>query len=221
MIVETKRSADSLEYRLAQQGVYASSIHGDKSQNEREMALREFKAGRTPILVATDVASRGLDIPNVTLVVNYDLPSNVEDYVHRIGRTGRCGNVGHAHSFFYDRNDNIGKELAEMLMENSQEVPEWMEKRYLSRGGSRGAPMGRGGSGRGGKYGATDMRREHGGYGGGGGGGGGSNWDRGQSGGHQSQGAPSSVFNNFPTMGQASSQPSRPAVNRTSKEDDW
>ena len=75
----------------AKKGFPACSIHGDKSQWEREDLLRNFKRGDTPVMVATDVASRGLDNPNVTQVVNYDLPTNIDDYVHRIGRTGRAG----------------------------------------------------------------------------------------------------------------------------------
>ena len=76
--------------RLSREGYPTTSIHGDRTQRDREDALKSFKAGRTPILVATDVASRGLDINNVTHVINYDLPTNIEDYVHRIGRTGGC-----------------------------------------------------------------------------------------------------------------------------------
>jgi ERCC4-related helicase len=74
--------------RLSREGYPTTSIHGDRTQRDREDALKSFKSGRTPILVATDVASRGLDINNVTHVINYDLPTNIEDYVHRIGRTG-------------------------------------------------------------------------------------------------------------------------------------
>ena len=91
IFVETKRSCDYVESVLCEKGFPACSIHGDKSQWEREDALRNFKRGDTPVMVATDVASRGLDIPNVTQVVNYDLPTNIDDYVHRIGRTGRAG----------------------------------------------------------------------------------------------------------------------------------
>lgn len=83
IFVETKRSCDYIEDVLCSKGFPACSIHGDKSQREREDALRSFKRGDTPVMVATDVASRGLDIPNVTQVVNYDLPSNIDDYVHR------------------------------------------------------------------------------------------------------------------------------------------
>jgi len=90
IFTETKRNCDYLEDILCAKGFPACSIHGDKSQREREEALRSFKRGITPVMVATDVASRGLDIPNVTQVINYDLPTNIDDYVHRIGRTGRA-----------------------------------------------------------------------------------------------------------------------------------
>lgn len=86
IFVETKRSCDYLEDVLCQQGFPACSIHGDKTQREREEALRSFKRGNTPVMCATDVASRGLDIPNVTQVINYDLPSNVDDYVRKYRR---------------------------------------------------------------------------------------------------------------------------------------
>ena len=94
VFVETKKGADSLEYYLSNEGYLATSIHGDRSQREREDALKSFRNGRTPILVATAVAARGLDIPNVKHVINFDLPSDIEEYVHRIGRTGRVGNLG-------------------------------------------------------------------------------------------------------------------------------
>ena len=72
------------------------------------------------MLVATDVASRGLDIPNVTHVINFDMPSNIDDYVHRIGRTGRCGNTGQAIAFVNEKNRNILRELCELLVESAQ-----------------------------------------------------------------------------------------------------
>merc|ERR1719231_1172654 len=107
VFVETKRGADYLEDILCREGFPAASIHGDKTQREREHALHSFKNGHTPVLVATDVAARGLDIPNVTQVINFDLPNNIDDYVHRIGRTGRVGNIGNALSFINDKNRNI------------------------------------------------------------------------------------------------------------------
>lgn len=158
IFVETKRGADYLEEYLCRERFPASSIHGDKSQREREDALKNFKSGRHPILVATDVAARGLDIPNVTQVINFDMPSNIDDYVHRIGRTGRVGNVGHALSLMNDKNRNIMKELAELLIENEQECPQWLEKMAVNHN-QRGGPGGRGG--RGGKqFGAKDYRKD-------------------------------------------------------------
>jgi ATP-dependent RNA helicase DDX3X len=105
----------------------ATSIHGDRSQREREMALQTFRTGRTPILVVTAVAARGLDIPNVTHVINYDLPSDIDDYVHRIGRTGRAGNTGVSTAFFNRGNKNIVRDLPEFLREANQEISAWLE----------------------------------------------------------------------------------------------
>lgn len=94
VFVETKKGADMLEEYLHTMGYPVTSIHGDRTQREREDALRRFRAGKAPILVATAVAARGLDIPHVKHVINFDLPGDVEEYVHRIGRTGRMGNLG-------------------------------------------------------------------------------------------------------------------------------
>ncbi|KAJ6222945.1 hypothetical protein RDWZM_001490 [Blomia tropicalis] len=111
IFVETKKGADCLENFLEVNGCQVTSIHGDRSQNEREGALHSFRNGHTPILVATAVAARGLDIPNVKHVINFDLPNDIEEYVHRIGRTGRVGNLGLATSFFNDKNRNIAGDL--------------------------------------------------------------------------------------------------------------
>ncbi|KAL9122045.1 MAG: hypothetical protein Q9187_001406, partial [Circinaria calcarea] len=96
----TKRVADDITRFLRQDGWPALSIHGDKQQNERDWVLNEFKTGKSPIMVATDVASRGIDVKNITHVLNYDYPNNSEDYVHRIGRTGRAGALGTAITLF-------------------------------------------------------------------------------------------------------------------------
>ncbi|CUG89592.1 ATP-dependent DEAD/DEAH box RNA helicase, putative [Bodo saltans] len=127
IFVETKRSAEDLYALLYDAGIPTGTIHGDRKQNEREEALRRFKDGRTPILVATDVASRGLDIPNVAHVIQYDLPRSMDDYTHRIGRTGRAGNEGIATSFFNGGNGGLTEELYGYLSEHEQHVPEWME----------------------------------------------------------------------------------------------
>ena len=90
-------------------------------QQEREEALRDFKTGKAPILVATSVAARGLDIPNVKHVINYDLPKSQDEYVHRIGRTGRCGNLGKATSFYdADANSDLARPLVTILSEVSR-----------------------------------------------------------------------------------------------------
>merc|ERR1740123_2300258 len=99
VFVETKRAADTLELSLHESGVPVTAIHGDRTQSEREEALHAFKTGANPVLVATDVAARGLDIRNVALVVNFDMPKQLDDYVHRIGRTGRAGRKGVAIAF--------------------------------------------------------------------------------------------------------------------------
>lgn len=96
---ETKYGVQRLADRLAKNDMPAVAIHGNKSQSQREKALRIFKNGDVRILVATDVAARGLDIPNVSHVINFDAPKQYDDYVHRIGRTGRAGNAGRAMTF--------------------------------------------------------------------------------------------------------------------------
>ena len=94
-----KVTVDRLVARLRHAGLNADAIHGDRDQNKRDRVMTSFRAGELQFLVATDVAARGLDIPDVTHVVNYDLPQTAEDYVHRVGRTGRAGKEGSAVSF--------------------------------------------------------------------------------------------------------------------------
>ncbi|CAA0813451.1 DEAD-box ATP-dependent RNA helicase 52 [Striga hermonthica] len=128
VFVETKRGADALERWLSMKGFPATAIHGDKVQMERERALKSFRTGRTPILVATDVAARGLDIPHVAHVVNFDLPRAIDDYVHRIGRTGRAGKSGVATAFFSEKNSPLAKSLIQLMLEAKQEVPSWLNE---------------------------------------------------------------------------------------------
>lgn len=176
VFVETKRMADMLSDFLYQNHIAATSIHGDRSQRERETALQTFRTGRTPVLVATAVAARGLDIPNVTHVINYDLPSDIDDYVHRIGRTGRAGNVGIATAFFNRGNRNIVRDLIELLREANQEIPAWLDtvahESSFGGGGSGFRGRGRGGGRGGGRSASTRDYRSGGGGGGYGGGGG-------------------------------------------------
>lgn len=96
VFTRTKRGADRVAHILEKWDHKSNRIHGDRSQSQREAALRSFKAGKTNVLVATDVAARGIDIDSVSHVINYDIPEAPEDYVHRIGRTGRAGKVGQA-----------------------------------------------------------------------------------------------------------------------------
>ena len=92
--------------------------YSDRTQQEREAALRDFRTGRAPVLVATSVAARGLDIPDVKLVINFDLPQDIEEYVHRIGRTGRIGNKGKATSFFQPgKDERLARSLVKILSE--------------------------------------------------------------------------------------------------------
>ncbi|KAI9231744.1 MAG: ATP-dependent RNA helicase DED1 [Podila humilis] len=152
IFVETKRMADSLSDFLLSQNFPATSIHGDRTQRERERALDMFRSGRCPVMVATAVAARGLDIPNVTHVVSYDLPTDIDDYVHRIGRTGRAGNTGIATAFLNRGNKGVVRDLLELLKEANQEIPGWLETlaRESSYGGGgsggRGRGRGRGGA---------------------------------------------------------------------------
>lgn len=162
---------------------------------EREQALRSFRTGQTPILVATDVAARGLDIPHVAHVVNFDLPNDIDDYVHRIGRTGRAGKSGLATAFFNEKDTPLARPLSELMTESNQEVPNW-----LAQLGSR-AALGGGGrnrrSGGGSRFGGRDYRREGGGGGGNRGGGdrhGGGGGYGGNSGGYGGYGGSSSAW---------------------------
>jgi ATP-dependent RNA helicase RhlE len=100
VFTRTKRGADRLAHVLEKRQHRSNRIHGDRSQSQREAALRSFKDGKTRVLVATDVAARGIDIDSVSHVINYDVPEAPEDYVHRIGRTGRAGNTGRAITLF-------------------------------------------------------------------------------------------------------------------------
>ncbi|KAL7194199.1 hypothetical protein ACSBR1_034582 [Camellia fascicularis] len=178
VFVETKKGADALEHWLYTSGFHATTIHGDRTQQEREQALRSFKSGNTPILVATDVAARGLDIPHVAHVINFDLPNDIDDYVHRIGRTGRAGKTGLATAFFNENNLSLAKPLADLMQESNQEVPTWLT-RYASRVSYGGGKNRRSGGGR---FGGRDFRREGSFSRSGGGGGGGSSGGYGVSG---------------------------------------
>ncbi|KAK3413179.1 hypothetical protein EUGRSUZ_I01775 [Eucalyptus grandis] len=132
----TKKMCDQLARNLNRQ-FGAAAIHGDKSQSERDFVLNQFRSGKSPILVATDVAARGLDIKDIRVVINYDFPTGVEDYVHRIGRTGRAGASGLAHTFFSDQDAKYAAELIKVLEGANQRVPPEI-RNMASRGGGMG-----------------------------------------------------------------------------------
>ncbi|CAJ0582141.1 unnamed protein product, partial [Mesorhabditis spiculigera] len=183
IFVETKRKADDITRFMRRDGWPALCIHGDKQQGERDWVLQEFKNGKTPILIATDVAARGLDVDDIKYVINYDYPNNSEDYVHRIGRTGRRDKKGTAHTYFTPQNAPKARDLIKVLEEAKQVVPpELYEMQGRGGGGqSRGRWSGGGGGqkrgygGGGGDFAAKRGRFDGGSrsYGGGGGGGGG------------------------------------------------
>eukprot|EP00467_Chlorarachnion_reptans_P005098 CAMPEP_0114530472 /NCGR_PEP_ID=MMETSP0109-20121206/25465_1 /TAXON_ID=29199 /ORGANISM="Chlorarachnion reptans, Strain CCCM449" /LENGTH=513 /DNA_ID=CAMNT_0001713101 /DNA_START=13 /DNA_END=1554 /DNA_ORIENTATION=+ len=161
---QTKRGADQLTRYLRDEGFGARAIHGDKSQQDRDFTLHEFKNGKSPIMVATDVASRGLDVRDLSLVINYDFPQATEDYIHRIGRTGRAGQKGTAITFFTSKDAKKADELIEILIEAKQVVPKELERfRGYGRRRGGGGPSrynygssfgggSRGGGGYGGRY---------------------------------------------------------------------
>uniref|UniRef100_A0AAR2KXB1 RNA helicase n=1 Tax=Pygocentrus nattereri TaxID=42514 RepID=A0AAR2KXB1_PYGNA len=152
IFVETKRRCDDLTRRMRRDGWPAMGIHGDKSQQERDWVLNEFKFGKAPILIATDVASRGLDVEDVKFVINYDYPNNSEDYIHRIGRTARSQKTGTAYTFFTPNNMKQAHDLVSVLREANQAINPKLIQMAEDRGGrSRG--------GRGGGY--RDDRRDH------------------------------------------------------------
>eukprot|EP00545_Synedropsis_sp_CCMP1620_P011229 CAMPEP_0119015354 /NCGR_PEP_ID=MMETSP1176-20130426/10874_1 /TAXON_ID=265551 /ORGANISM="Synedropsis recta cf, Strain CCMP1620" /LENGTH=651 /DNA_ID=CAMNT_0006968641 /DNA_START=65 /DNA_END=2020 /DNA_ORIENTATION=+ len=177
IFVQKKRSATWLKKMLHKGGpddgnaderftpIAAEDIHGDRSQSQREAALAKFRAGTCRVLVATDVAARGLDIAGVEHVINMDLPTTAEDfdsYVHRIGRTGRAGHTGLATSLFVPTdNGKIATPLVRQLKEAKQEVPKWLEDMVAGGGGGRSS----GGGGRG-SIGSDVRRNNNGGRGG-------------------------------------------------------
>ena len=127
IFASSKRRADELTRALRGDGWPALCLHGDKTQEEREWVLHEFKEGRQPLLIATDVAQRGLDIKDVRCVINFDSPASGEAYVHRIGRSGRAGSDGSACTLLTPDDARVAVELVRVLRGSNQDVPEALE----------------------------------------------------------------------------------------------
>lgn len=164
IFAETKRRVDEITKSINRAGWRALAIHGDKNQQDRDYVLNQFRMSTGGILVATDVAARGLDVEDVKFVINYDYPNNSEDYVHRIGRTGRSHNTGTAYTLFTPNNSAKAKDLMCVLQEANQVVnPKLMElaqcgmgfkgkygrNRYRDRDDNQGGRFDRGRGGRG------------------------------------------------------------------------
>jgi len=133
IFTKTKRAAASMHNTLSRAGAPIVCLHGDMEQRDRDHALWAFKQGKAKVLVATDVAQRGLDIKNVQIVVNYDPPSNMEDYVHRIGRTGRAGCKGDAYTYLYENDTGPAQNIMKVMRKSGQEPP--MELKDICSGG--------------------------------------------------------------------------------------
>ncbi|XP_040859270.1 DEAD box protein 53 [Ochotona curzoniae] len=134
IFVSRKVTADDLSSDLSIQGMPIQSLHGDREQSDREQALEDFKTGKVRILIATDLASRGLDVDDITHVYNYDFPKNIEEYVHRVGRTGRAGRHGTAITLITPNEAKMANELVKILERANQYVPKdlvTMVKKYV------------------------------------------------------------------------------------------
>ncbi|KAF3481492.1 pre-mRNA-processing ATP-dependent RNA helicase prp5 [Arthroderma uncinatum] len=128
VFVDRQEAADRLLRDLMRKGYPCMSIHGGKDQIDRDSTIDDFKAGIFPILIATSVAARGLDVKQLKLVVNYDAPNHLEDYVHRAGRTGRAGNTGTAVTFLTEDQERYSVDISKALKQSGQPVPEAVQK---------------------------------------------------------------------------------------------
>jgi len=155
VFVAKKYVAHELANSLWDEGFACDSLHGDRAQWERTKVINAFKQGTLRMLIATDVAARGLDVKDVGAVVNYDMPvgtNGAEDYIHRIGRTGRAGQKGVAHTFFTPGDKKLATELVQILTKAEQVIPDELKAmarpRFGGRGGFGGRGRGRGGRGK-------------------------------------------------------------------------
>ncbi|BBM99486.1 ATP-dependent RNA helicase DDX23/PRP28 [Marchantia polymorpha subsp. ruderalis] len=133
IFVNTKKSADSLSRQLDRLGYRVTTLHGGKTQEQREISLEGFRNKRYNCLVATDVAGRGIDIPDVAHVLNFDMPNNIEQYTHRIGRTGRAGKTGIATTFLTLGDTEVFYDLKQMLMQSNSPIPPELSRHEASK----------------------------------------------------------------------------------------
>lgn len=133
VFLNQQKAVDVLVRDLIRRGYQAVGLHGGKNQELREIAMEGFKTGKHKILVATDVVARGIDVKGVTLVINYDLPKTIQEYTHRIGRTGRAGSTGRAVSYLTNSDTHIMYDLRQMLLETKQPVPPELDQHEAAR----------------------------------------------------------------------------------------
>ena len=119
-----------IAYRVEEYGYGIVSLIGDMDMNQRIISLNEFKNGNVNLMVASDVASRGLDIPEVSYVINFDMPQNIDIYVHRIGRTGRVGNQGNSLTLLTREDQPLFRPLFELLSKSNQKIPDFLNLRF-------------------------------------------------------------------------------------------
>jgi len=176
VFVNQKREADRLAHNLNRARVPSGAIHGDKSQRQRDEAMYGFRKGQTKILIATDVCARGIDIRDISVVINYDMPMDIESYVHRIGRTARGNDTGESIGYVGREDlDRLARDLVPLLKRSEQDIPEWLQthriqrvmkaKQKYSSGSFRDRSSGSGGFG-GGRGGGRGGQGGTGGYGG-------------------------------------------------------
>jgi ATP-dependent RNA helicase RhlE len=155
VFARTKRGADRLARQLEKRGHAVAALHGDRTQSQRERALRDLKRGRIAVLVATDIASRGIDVEDLTHVINYDVPMAPEDYVHRIGRTARADATGDAFTLMSPEEDRdmkaierfVGKAILRVTIPDFDYRKQPSQLAGEERGGGRGRDRERGGGG--------------------------------------------------------------------------
>ncbi|EXJ65210.1 pre-mRNA-splicing ATP-dependent RNA helicase prp28 [Cladophialophora yegresii CBS 114405] len=153
VFVNIKRNCDAVARDIKSMGFSSVTLHGSKTQDQREAALQSVRDGKTDVLVATDLAGRGIDVPDVSLVVNFNMATNIESYTHRIGRTGRAGKSGVAITFLGNEDNDVLYDLKQMLMKSSiSRVPEELRKHEAAQqkrgsqfagGGDKGGPRGK------------------------------------------------------------------------------